>query len=114
MQVKKLKKFSIAAVILAILIVTFVFMGRFEENYMINFGLVLAVLSGLATMALTLNAKIKAVNAKFQLTPEPLINKSSSFSNTTNIHNYANDFKREFESIRQDVKKLLEDSKIRD
>lgn len=94
--------------------VTFVWMGRFEENHMVIFGLLLALASGLATIGLTLNAKIQAIKAKFQPTPEPRINKSSSFRNTTNIRNYANDFERDFESIRQDVKNLQEDNKRTD
>lgn len=109
-----MRTISIATAISAIIIVTFVFMGRFEKNQMIVFGLVLALLSGLGTIFLTINAKIQAIRAKFQPTPEPRINKSSSFRNTTNMRNYANDFERDFESIRQDVKNLQEDTKKAD
>lgn len=109
-----MRTISIATAISAIIIVTFVFMGRFEKNHMIVFGLVLALLSGLGTIFLTLNAKIQAIKAKFQPTPEPRINKSSSFRNTTNMYNYANNFERDFESIRQDVKNLQEDTKKAD
>lgn len=109
-----MKKILKATLIAAIIIITFVFMGRFEKNYMMVFGFLLALLSGLGTIALTMSAKLQAIRVNFQPTPEPRINKSSSFRNTTNMRNYANDFERDFESIRQDIKNLQEDTKRTD
>jgi len=77
-----------------------------RKNYMLGFGLLLAVLSGLVTIVLALTAKIRALRAIFVPTSAPVENKSFSFSNTTAMQNFRSDDSRELASLCQDLRAL--------
>ncbi|MFL1553523.1 hypothetical protein ACI77J_12565 [Pseudomonas sp. O64] len=94
------------ALIVMLVAAIFTALGLAENNYMLGFGLFLAVLSGLVTIALAATAKIQAVRAIFVPTPAVVENKSFSFSNTTAIQNYPSDEHRELASLRQDLRAL--------
>ncbi len=94
------------ALIVMLVAAIFTALGFAENNYMLSFGLFLAVLSGLVTIALAATAKIQAVRAIFVPTPAVVENKSFSFSNTTAIQNYPSEEHRELASLRQDLRTL--------
>jgi hypothetical protein len=94
------------ALIVVLVAVIFTALGLAEKNYMLGFGLFLAVLSGLVTIALAATAKIQAIRAIFVPTPPVVENKSFSFSNTTAIQNYRSEEHRELASLRQDLRAL--------
>lgn len=94
------------ALIVVLVAAIYAGLGLAEKNYMLGFGLFLAVLSGLVTIALAATAKIQAVRAIFVPTPAVVENKSFSFSNTTAIQNYRSEEHRELASLRQDLKAL--------
>ncbi len=73
---------------------------------MLSFGLLLAVFSGLVTIALAATAKIQALRAAFEPTPAVAENKSYTFTNTTALHNYPSTEHRELTSLRQDIRAL--------
>lgn len=86
--------------------VIFALLGGAEANHMLVFGLLLAVFSGLVTIALAATAKIQAMRASFELTPALTENKSYSFSNTTALQNFPSEEHRELASLRQDLRAL--------
>ncbi|WP_271043208.1 hypothetical protein [Pseudomonas sp. VB3] len=92
--------------VLVLVVTTFTALGLSENNHMLVFGLLLAVISGLVTIALAATAKIQALRATFE--PAPLVaqNKSHSFSNTTAMHHYPSEELRELASLRQDLRTL--------
>ena len=94
------------ALIVVLVAAIFTALGLAEKNHMLGFGLFLAVLSGLVTVALAATAKIQAVRAIFVPTPAVVENKSFSFSNTTAIQNYRSEEHRELASLRQDLRAL--------
>lgn len=94
------------ALIVVLVAAIFTALGLAEKNHMLGFGLFLAVLSGLVTVALAATAKIQAVRAIFVPTPAVVENKSFSFSNTTAIQNYRSEEHRELASLRQDLRTL--------
>jgi multisubunit Na+/H+ antiporter MnhF subunit len=94
------------ALIVVLVAAIFTALGLAEKNHMLGFGLFLAVLSGLVTVALAATAKIQAVRAIFVPTPAVVENKSFSFSNTTAIQNYRCEEHRELASLRQDLRAL--------
>ena len=94
------------ALIVTLVAAIYTALGLAENNYMLGFGLFLAVLSGLVTIALAATAKIQAVRAIFVPTPAIVENKSFSFSNTTAIQNYPSEEHRELASLRQDLRAL--------
>jgi hypothetical protein len=73
---------------------------------MLVFGLLLAVISGLVSIALAATAKIQALHATFEPTPAVVQNKSHSFSNSTAMHHYPSEEHRELASLRQDLRAL--------
>ncbi|CRM50608.1 hypothetical protein [Pseudomonas sp. 58 R 12] len=99
---------TVLGMVLTIVLVAAIFtaLGFTEKNYMLGFGLFLAVLSGLVTIALAAMAKIQALRVIFVPTPAVVENKSFSFSNTTAIQNYRSEEHRELASLRQDLKAL--------
>lgn len=94
------------ALIVVLAAAIFTALGLAEKNYMLGFGLFLAVLSGLVTIALAANAKIQAVRAIFVPTPAVVENKSSSFTNITEIQKHPSKEHRELASLRQDLRAL--------
>ncbi len=84
----------------------FTALGLAEKNYMMGFGLCLALLSGFATIALAVTAKIQAMRAIFLPTPTVVERKSSYFSNITAMQNYRTEEHRELASLRQDLRAL--------
>ncbi|MGE7990309.1 hypothetical protein ACQKPE_04510 [Pseudomonas sp. NPDC089554] len=92
--------------IVALVAAIFMALGLAEKNYMLGFGLLLAVLSGLVTIVLAVTAKIRALRTIFLPTPAPVENKSFSFSNTTAMQNFRSDDSRELASLRQDLRAL--------
>lgn len=91
---------------LVLVVTAFTALGLSENNHMLIFGLLLAVISGLVTIALAATAKLQALRATFEPTPSVAQNKSYSFSNTTAIHHYPTEELRELASLRQDLRAL--------
>ncbi|WP_447800909.1 hypothetical protein [Pseudomonas kilonensis] len=100
-------KTAFGLTMMMVLVVTiFTLLGLTETNYMLVFGLLLAVFSGLVTIALAAMSKIQALSTTFEPTPVIAENKSYTFINTTALQNYSSAEHREMASLRQDLHAL--------
>ncbi|WP_110949220.1 hypothetical protein [Pseudomonas bohemica] len=95
-------------IVMALVVAIFTLLGLAEANHMLIFGLLLAMFSGLVTIALAAAAKVQSLRATFEPTAAVAEYKSSTFTNITGLHNYPSPELRELASLRQDVRALQE------
>jgi hypothetical protein len=96
-------------VVMVLVLAIFTLLGLAEANHMLIFGLLLAMFSGLFTIALAAAAKIQSLRATFEPTAAMAEYKSSTFTNITGLHNYSSPEHRELASLRQDLRALQDD-----
>jgi len=96
-------------VVMVLVVAIFTLLGLAEANHMLIFGLLLAMFSGLVTIALASAAKAQSLRATFEPTAAVAEYKSSTFTNITGLHNYPSPEHRELASLRQDLRALQDD-----
>jgi hypothetical protein len=95
--------------VMVLVVAIFTLLGLAEANHMLIFGLLLAIFSGLLTIALAAAAKGQLLRATFEPTAAVAEYKSSTFTNITGLHNYPSPEHRELASLRQDLRALQEE-----